>query len=110
MFDKLSKGAHIYFCGLKGMMPGILGMLEKVAKKKKLNWETTLKDLKKKGKSQDSRSPMKITLPTTMKLCTTEMRILRLEQGKVQTESIQHSPRELIVRMLDFYRSRVVEK
>lgn len=51
VFNKLSKGAHIYFCGLKGMMPGILNMLEKVAKKKKLNWETTLKDLKKKGKS-----------------------------------------------------------
>lgn len=51
VFDKLNKGAHIYFCGLKGMMPGILGMLEKVAKKKKLNWENFLKDLKKKGKS-----------------------------------------------------------
>lgn len=49
MFDKLSKGAHIYFCGLKGMMPGILGMLEKVAKKKKMNWETYIKDLKKNG-------------------------------------------------------------
>merc|ERR1711968_360339 len=24
IFDRLSKGAHIYFCGLKGMMPGIL--------------------------------------------------------------------------------------
>lgn len=49
MFDKLSKGAHIYFCGLKGMMPGILGMLEKVAKKKKMKWEDTIKDLKKNG-------------------------------------------------------------
>lgn len=49
VFQKLSKGAHIYFCGLKGMMPGILNMLEKVATKKKMNWETTLKDLKKKG-------------------------------------------------------------
>lgn len=51
VFDKLSKGAHIYFCGLKGMMPGILNMLEKVAKKKKLNWEKTLTDLKKSGGS-----------------------------------------------------------
>lgn len=49
VFEKLSKGAHIYFCGLKGMMPGILKMLEKVAKSKKMNWETTLKDLKKAG-------------------------------------------------------------
>ncbi|CAN0409910.1 unnamed protein product, partial [Ectocarpus fasciculatus] len=45
----LSDGAHIYFCGLKGMMPGILNMLEKVATKKKMNWDNTLKDLKKKG-------------------------------------------------------------
>ena len=61
VFDKLNKGAHIYFCGLKGMMPGILNMLEKVAKKKKLNWETFLKDLKKKGTchshTHDSRKP-----------------------------------------------------
>ncbi|CAM9610821.1 unnamed protein product, partial [Ectocarpus sp. 13 AM-2016] len=49
VFQKLSQGAHIYFCGLKGMMPGILNMLEKVATKKKLDWESTLKDLKKKG-------------------------------------------------------------
>lgn len=50
VFKKLSDGAHIYFCGLKGMMPGILNMLEKVATKKKMNWDNTLKDLKKKGK------------------------------------------------------------
>lgn len=25
-------GAHIFFCGLKGMMPGIQEMLERVAK------------------------------------------------------------------------------
>lgn len=49
VFDKLKNGAHIYFCGLKGMMPGILNMLEKVAKKNKLNWETFLKELKKAG-------------------------------------------------------------
>lgn len=50
VFQKLADGAHIYFCGLKGMMPGILNMLEGVAEKKKLNWEKTLKDLKEKGK------------------------------------------------------------
>ena len=27
VFDRLDKGAHIYFCGLKGMMPGIQDML-----------------------------------------------------------------------------------
>lgn len=50
VFDKLDKGAHIYFCGLKGMMPGILTMLESVAKKKKIDWEEFLKELKEKGK------------------------------------------------------------
>lgn len=28
IFDRFSKGAHIYFCGLKGMMPGIQDMLK----------------------------------------------------------------------------------
>lgn len=50
VFDKLDKGAHIYFCGLKGMMPGILTMLESVAKKKKIDWEEFIKELKEKGK------------------------------------------------------------
>ncbi|KAG5178396.1 hypothetical protein JKP88DRAFT_225364, partial [Tribonema minus] len=36
--DKLDKGAHVYFCGLKGMMPGILTMLEGVAKAKGIVW------------------------------------------------------------------------
>lgn len=34
IFDRLSKGAHIYFCGLKGMMPGIQETLERVAASK----------------------------------------------------------------------------
>ena len=42
IFGRLDKGAHIYFCGLKGMMPGILEMLEVVAKKKGLDWNATL--------------------------------------------------------------------
>jgi len=49
IFDRLDKGAHIYFCGLKGMMPGIQGMLEKVATKKGLVFEEFLKKLKKNG-------------------------------------------------------------
>lgn len=49
VFQKLSDGAHIYFCGLKGMMPGILKMLEGVAGKKKIDWGDFLKDLKHKG-------------------------------------------------------------
>ena len=34
IFDRLSKGGHIYFCGLKGMMPGIQETLERVASEK----------------------------------------------------------------------------
>merc|ERR1711918_305568 len=34
IFDKMDSGAHMYFCGLKGMMPGITGMLEGVCEKK----------------------------------------------------------------------------
>lgn len=30
VFNMLDKGAHIYFCGLKGMMPGIQDMLAEV--------------------------------------------------------------------------------
>merc|ERR1712176_1756488 len=47
IFAKLEAGAHIYFCGLKGMMPGIQSMLEGVAKKKGLDYEDWLKGLKK---------------------------------------------------------------
>lgn len=39
IFDRLSKGAHIYFCGLKGMMPGIQETLERVASSK-VRWIT----------------------------------------------------------------------
>mmetsp|Transcript_66743 Transcript_66743/g.127123 ORF Transcript_66743/g.127123 Transcript_66743/m.127123 type:complete len:394 (-) Transcript_66743:84-1265(-) len=49
IFNRLDKGAHIYFCGLKGMMPGITAMLEKVAKSKDLDYEEFLKKLKKNG-------------------------------------------------------------
>jgi ferredoxin--NADP+ reductase len=48
IFDKLNKGAHIYFCGLKGMMPGIQEMLQGVSKKKGLDYEAWLKGLKEK--------------------------------------------------------------
>ncbi|KAG5191920.1 chloroplast ferredoxin dependent NADH oxireductase [Tribonema minus] len=49
IFGKLDKGAHMYFCGLKGMMPGILTMLEGVAKAKGIVWEEFLGKLKKNG-------------------------------------------------------------
>jgi len=47
IFQKLDNGAHIYFCGLKGMMPGIQDMLKGVAEKKGLVYDEWLKGLKK---------------------------------------------------------------
>ena len=47
IFTKLDNGAHIYFCGLKGMMPGIQDMLKGVAESKGLNYDEWLKGLKK---------------------------------------------------------------
>merc|ERR1711988_1953760 len=49
IFERMDKGAHMYFCGLKGMMPGILEMLEGVSKAKGLEWEEVLKKWKKAG-------------------------------------------------------------
>jgi len=45
LFQKLDQGAVIYFCGLKGMMPGILDALEKVATARGIDWATKLKQL-----------------------------------------------------------------
>lgn len=49
VFERMNKGAHMYFCGLKGMMPGILEMLEGVCQKKGLVWADTLKHWKEAG-------------------------------------------------------------
>jgi ferredoxin--NADP+ reductase len=74
LFERLDRGAHIYFCGLKGMMPGILSTLQacacacacvctamrtpctamhiplqEVAEAKGISWETQLETLKKNG-------------------------------------------------------------
>jgi len=46
VFEKLENGAHIYFCGLKGMMPGIESMLQGVAEKKGLDYTEWSKKLK----------------------------------------------------------------
>jgi ferredoxin--NADP+ reductase len=45
LWDKLEQGAHIYFCGLKGMMPGILAALEQVAASRGVDWSAKLKEL-----------------------------------------------------------------
>jgi len=47
IFNKLDSGAHIYFCGLKGMMPGIQDMLAAVCKGKGIEYDEWLKGLKK---------------------------------------------------------------
>jgi len=49
IFKRLDNGAHMYFCGLKGMMPGIQEMLESVCKSKGIDYETWIKGLKEKG-------------------------------------------------------------
>jgi len=46
VFDLLANGAHIYFCGLKGMMPGIQDMLKRVAASKRLKFDDWLEGLK----------------------------------------------------------------
>ena len=49
IFDRLGKGAVMYFCGLKGMMPGIQDMLKGVCDKKGLDYDEYIKGLKKAG-------------------------------------------------------------
>jgi len=39
VFTKLDNGAHIYFCGLKGMMPGIQDMLKSVCDEKGIAYD-----------------------------------------------------------------------
>lgn len=46
LFARLDNGAHVYFCGLKGMMPPILKTLEQVAASKNIVWADKLKELK----------------------------------------------------------------
>lgn len=49
VFRRLDDGAHMFFCGLKGMMPSILEALEQVAKDRGIVWEDKLKELKANG-------------------------------------------------------------
>lgn len=49
IFALLDKGAHMYFCGLRGMMPGINEMLEEKCKAKGLDYEEFTERLKKNG-------------------------------------------------------------
>lgn len=47
IFELLDKGAHIYFCGLKGMMPGIQDTLKRVAEERGESWDERFSQLKK---------------------------------------------------------------
>merc|ERR1719506_1588369 len=47
VFTKLDNGAHIYFCGLKGMMPGIQDMLKEVCSGKGIQYDEWQAGLKK---------------------------------------------------------------
>ena len=49
IFARLESGAHMYFCGLKGMMPGIQDMLKAVCDKKDLKYDEFIAKLKKAG-------------------------------------------------------------
>merc|ERR1719164_353521 len=49
IFTRMDNGAHIYFCGLKGMMPGIQDMLKGVCESKKLDYDEYIAKLKKNG-------------------------------------------------------------
>ncbi|KAL8170583.1 hypothetical protein V2J09_022387 [Rumex salicifolius] len=46
IFKLLDEGAHIYFCGLKGMMPGIQDTLKRVADERGESWDEKLSHLK----------------------------------------------------------------
>ena len=49
IFERLQNGAVMYFCGLKGMMPGIQDMLKGVCASKGLDYDEFIGGLKKKG-------------------------------------------------------------
>jgi len=49
IFQRLENGAVMYFCGLKGMMPGIQDMLRSVCAKKNIDYDEFIAKLKKAG-------------------------------------------------------------
>jgi len=49
IFDRMDKGAHLYMCGLKGMLPGVTGTLQQIAESKGQNWDDVLGRWKKGG-------------------------------------------------------------
>jgi ferredoxin--NADP+ reductase len=49
IFDRMEGGAHLYMCGLKGMLPGVSEAMEEIAKSQGKDWAETLKKWKKGG-------------------------------------------------------------
>merc|ERR1711924_175874 len=62
VFDRMDKGAHMYFCGLKGMMPGITEMLEGVCAKKGLVWEDKLRSGRRRASGMLKSTELDVTL------------------------------------------------
>ena len=46
IFMLMEAGAHIYFCGIKDMMPGILAMFEAVCSERGVEWRDKLRQWK----------------------------------------------------------------
>ena len=68
VFDLMNNGAHMYFCGLKGMMPGILEMLEGVCKEKGINYEEWVR-ARARARCSDARLPLACTMQGLAQLC-----------------------------------------
>lgn len=49
LFSRMERGAHVYFCGRKRMMPGILNMFEGVCAERGLVWADKLRQWKEAG-------------------------------------------------------------
>ena len=50
LFNMIEDGAVIYFCGLKGMMPGVLEAFEGICEEKGLVFKEKMEEWKKMGK------------------------------------------------------------
>ena len=49
LYDRLEKGAHLYMCGLRGMLPGVQELLKQVAAGKGVDYDEFMEGLKKNG-------------------------------------------------------------
>jgi ferredoxin--NADP+ reductase len=49
VYDRLVAGAHIYYCGNKGMMAGCMSVLEQECRSRGSDWKETLRGWKNKG-------------------------------------------------------------